>query len=35
MIEGFLFDFDGGIIFLEGHLLVKDVLDIMGAVGVM
>jgi len=32
MIEVFLFDFDGRVIFLGGHLLVEDVLDIMGPI---
>jgi len=35
MIEVFLFNFNGGVMFLGGHLLIEDILDIMGAIGIV
>lgn len=35
MIEVFLFNFNGGVMFFGGHLLIEDVLDIMGAIGIV
>jgi len=34
-IEVFLFNFNGGVMFFGGHLLIEDVLDIMGAIGIV
>ncbi len=35
MIKIFLFDLDGRMIFLGSHLLIEDVFDIVGAIGIV